>query len=206
MKYAIISHNIDFVTYLLYEHNIKINLMWCCIYNNLQAFLVYLDQTNDLNMCFIYSPLFNRISICKYLIKHGADINSDYIGSTALYYAVKTNSKNIVEFLIANHAKIDIIDFDGYTPLMHAIIKNNIEIVKLHILHGANIYRHNSRGNDCFQVAKYHQRTEIICLLHILDSEFKNKQKAKQEYENNKKMLIILVITFLSILFLYLIR
>ncbi|EAX97229.1 hypothetical protein TVAG_196730 [Trichomonas vaginalis G3] len=43
MKYAIISHNIDFVTFLMNEHNIKINLELCSQYNNLQSFLVYLD-------------------------------------------------------------------------------------------------------------------------------------------------------------------
>ncbi|EAX90274.1 hypothetical protein TVAG_204090 [Trichomonas vaginalis G3] len=38
VEYAIISHYIDFVTFLMNEHNIKINLFNCCLYNNLKYF------------------------------------------------------------------------------------------------------------------------------------------------------------------------
>ncbi|EAY22866.1 hypothetical protein TVAG_076130 [Trichomonas vaginalis G3] len=58
MEYAIISHNIDFVTFLQNEYNIEINLEYCGIYNNLESFLVYFDQTNDFDKCFVYSPIF----------------------------------------------------------------------------------------------------------------------------------------------------
>ncbi|EAX94852.1 hypothetical protein TVAG_049210 [Trichomonas vaginalis G3] len=43
MKYAIISHNIDFVTFLMNEYNIKIDFYYCRIYNNLDSLLVYFD-------------------------------------------------------------------------------------------------------------------------------------------------------------------
>ncbi|EAY04746.1 hypothetical protein TVAG_288880 [Trichomonas vaginalis G3] len=43
MKYAIISHNIDFVTFLMYEYNIEINLKFCEDYKILESFLVYFD-------------------------------------------------------------------------------------------------------------------------------------------------------------------
>ncbi|EAY18652.1 hypothetical protein TVAG_062570 [Trichomonas vaginalis G3] len=36
MKYAIISHNIDFVTFLMNEYNIEIDLFYCGLYNNLE--------------------------------------------------------------------------------------------------------------------------------------------------------------------------
>ncbi|EAY14924.1 hypothetical protein TVAG_380340 [Trichomonas vaginalis G3] len=61
MKYAIISHNIDFVTFLMNEYNIEIDLLYCGIYNNLESFLVYFDQTNDVKNAFL-----NR----RYLIFH----------------------------------------------------------------------------------------------------------------------------------------
>ncbi|EAY06894.1 hypothetical protein TVAG_056880 [Trichomonas vaginalis G3] len=59
MEYAIISHNIDFVTFLMNEHYLEINLDYCGIYNNLESFLVYFDQTNDINKCFFYSTMFD---------------------------------------------------------------------------------------------------------------------------------------------------
>ncbi|EAY02297.1 hypothetical protein TVAG_275710 [Trichomonas vaginalis G3] len=47
MEYAIISHNIDFVTFLMNEHNFEIDLYSCGIHKNLESFLVYFDQTKD---------------------------------------------------------------------------------------------------------------------------------------------------------------
>ncbi|EAX93662.1 hypothetical protein TVAG_091970 [Trichomonas vaginalis G3] len=59
MKYAIISHNIDFVTFLMNEYNSEIDLYYCGLYHNLESFLIYFDQTNDVNKCFINSTSFN---------------------------------------------------------------------------------------------------------------------------------------------------
>ncbi|EAX99996.1 hypothetical protein TVAG_029010 [Trichomonas vaginalis G3] len=75
MEYAIISHNIDFVTFLVNEYNIEIDLNKCGIYNNLESFLVYFDQTNDFNKCFVYSPIFNIPSLLEYFLSHDAYIN-----------------------------------------------------------------------------------------------------------------------------------
>ncbi|EAX83072.1 hypothetical protein TVAG_259580, partial [Trichomonas vaginalis G3] len=75
MENAIISHNIDFVTFLMNEYSIKINLRYCEKYNNLETFLVYFDQTNDIGKCFVYSAMFNIPSLCEYFLSNGANIN-----------------------------------------------------------------------------------------------------------------------------------
>ncbi|EAX65693.1 hypothetical protein TVAG_307340, partial [Trichomonas vaginalis G3] len=71
MKHAFISHNIDFVTFLLNEYNLEINLNYCEWYNNLESFLVYFDQTNDVNKCFLYSARLNIPSLLEYFLSHG---------------------------------------------------------------------------------------------------------------------------------------
>ncbi|EAY13629.1 hypothetical protein TVAG_387700 [Trichomonas vaginalis G3] len=76
-KNAIISHNIDFVTFLMNEYNVEIDLEYCAYYNNLEAFLVCFDRTNDINLCFVYSSMFNIPSLCKYFLSRGADINAE---------------------------------------------------------------------------------------------------------------------------------
>ncbi|EAY07698.1 hypothetical protein TVAG_273820 [Trichomonas vaginalis G3] len=48
MEYAIMSHNIDFVTFLMNEHEIPIDVDDCIRYDNIQAFLIHYDQTNDI--------------------------------------------------------------------------------------------------------------------------------------------------------------
>ncbi|EAY00007.1 hypothetical protein TVAG_029110 [Trichomonas vaginalis G3] len=88
MRYAIISHNIDFVTFLMNEYNLKIDLKDCGWFNNLESFLVYFDQTNDINQCFIYSSIFGIPSLFDYFLSHGANINEkDEFGKTAFHIA-----------------------------------------------------------------------------------------------------------------------
>ena len=88
MTYAIISHNIDFITFLMNEYNIKINLEFSGMFNNLESFLVYFDQTDDFNKCFVFSPIFNIPSLCEYFLSHGVEINAkDKYGKTVLYMA-----------------------------------------------------------------------------------------------------------------------
>ncbi|EAY22938.1 hypothetical protein TVAG_076850 [Trichomonas vaginalis G3] len=108
MEYAIISHNIDFVTFLMNEYNIKIDLEYCGRFNNLESFLVYFNQTNDFNKCFIYSMIFGLLSLYEYFISHGANINEkDKYGETALHFAAIYNSKDTVEILISHGANIN---------------------------------------------------------------------------------------------------
>ncbi|EAX84476.1 hypothetical protein TVAG_579780 [Trichomonas vaginalis G3] len=93
MKYAFISHNIDFVTFLMNEFNLEISLEECEIYNNLDSFLVYFDQTNDISKCFAYSSMFNIPPFWEYFLSLGADINAkNDNGETALFGAASNNS------------------------------------------------------------------------------------------------------------------
>ncbi|EAY17247.1 hypothetical protein TVAG_292000 [Trichomonas vaginalis G3] len=140
MKYAIISHNIDFVTFLMNEYNIEIDLNHCAQYHNLESFLVYFDQTNDFNKCFIYSSIFDIPSLFEYFLSHCSNINEkDKCGRTALHYAALNNCKEIAELLISNGANINEKDNDGKTALHYAAKYNSKEIVELLISHDINI-------------------------------------------------------------------
>lgn len=92
MTTVINCHNIDFVSFLRNEYDIEIILIDCVHPHNLQALFAYLDITNDINGCFIYSPAFNIISLCKYLILHSADVNAGYMfRTTALLMDTQNN-------------------------------------------------------------------------------------------------------------------
>ena len=85
MCYAIISHNIDFVTFLMNEYNLKIDLEKCTDFKNLESFLVYFGQTNDIYESFVYSSMFNIPSLCEYFLSLGANINiKNKLKNTAL--------------------------------------------------------------------------------------------------------------------------
>ncbi|EAY04784.1 ankyrin repeat protein, putative [Trichomonas vaginalis G3] len=140
MTYAIISHNIDFVAFLRNEYKIEIDLYDCGLFNNLEAFLVYFDQTNDIDNCFIYSTMFNIPALCEYFLSQGANINyKNQEEITALHLAAIKNRKEVVEFLLSHGANINEINEDGQTALHYAASNNSKETAELLISHGANI-------------------------------------------------------------------
>ena len=75
--------------------------------------------------------------ICNSLIKNGVDINAAayYYESpvTKLANNSSTLSTNIEQanYLIKNNAVINIKNSQGYTPLMLAVMKSNMEMVKV---------------------------------------------------------------------------
>ncbi|EAY22543.1 ankyrin repeat protein, putative [Trichomonas vaginalis G3] len=166
MEYAIISHNIDFVTFLMNEHNIKINLELCYKYNNLQSFLVYLDQTDDINTCFAYSPNFHLSSLLEYFISNGADINAKGKNErTPLHIAVMQNNKETAEILISNGADINAKDFMEWTPLHMAVEVNSKETTEILISNGADINAKNINGRTSLHMAvevNSKETTEIL--------------------------------------------
>ncbi|EAY19380.1 hypothetical protein TVAG_100960 [Trichomonas vaginalis G3] len=166
MEYAIISHNIDFVTFLMNEYNIEIDLEYCGIYNNLESFLVYFDQTNDINKCFVYSPIFNIPSFLEYFLSHGANINEkDENGETALHKSAWYNSKEAAEVLISHGANINEKDENGETALHNAARNNHKEIAEVLISHGANIDEKNKYGETALHKSAWYNSKEAAEIL-----------------------------------------
>ncbi|EAY04521.1 hypothetical protein TVAG_244220 [Trichomonas vaginalis G3] len=139
MKYAIISHNIDFVTFLMNEHKMKINPYDCGLYKNLESFLVYYDQIHNYHKCIVHSAMFAIPSLLEYFVSHGGYINkSNQRGDTALHYAARFNSKEMAELLLSYGAYIDKMNNLEETPLHTSAIYNNMEVAEFFISHGAS--------------------------------------------------------------------
>ena len=167
MKCAIISHNIDFVSFLMNEYNIQTKLLNCVVHNNIQAFLAYLDQTKNINKCFIESPGFNLPPLCEYLFSKGADINAkDESGQTALFIAVRSGNAQSAEFLISQGAEINARDKSGQTALFIAARSGNAQIAEFLISQGAEINARDDKNNTpLFEAAISNDTETIRCLL-----------------------------------------
>ncbi|EAY12885.1 ankyrin repeat protein, putative [Trichomonas vaginalis G3] len=164
LGYAIISHNIDFVTFLMNEYNPWLDLDYCVEYNNLELLLVYFDLTNDVNKCFINSVRFCIPSLCEYFLSHGANINEkDINGKNALHIAVLNKKKEIFELLISHGVNINEKDKRGETALHFAIRKNNCkEITELLLSNGANINEKDKDGYTALHIAAFNNKKEIV--------------------------------------------
>ncbi|EAX94150.1 hypothetical protein TVAG_105690 [Trichomonas vaginalis G3] len=166
MRNAIISHNIDFVTFLMNEYDLEIDLDYCGEYNNLESFLIYFDQTNDIDDCILFSAKFNIATLCEYFLSHGGNVNcSDFYGQTPLHYTVDRNSKEAAELLLSYGANINEKDMYGETVLHLSIRTKNKDIVEFLLSHGANV----NEKNDCLQtalnIAVFYENEAIIELL-----------------------------------------
>ncbi|EAY21040.1 ankyrin repeat protein, putative [Trichomonas vaginalis G3] len=201
MKYAIISHNIDFVTLLKNEYDIEINLEYCGIYNNIESYLVYFDQTNDINKCFVYSPILNIPSFLVYFLSHGANINEkNEDGKTALHIAAEYNSKETAEFLISHGANINEKDNIEQTALHIAAENNSKETLEFLISHGANINEKNKYGQTALHFAAEYNSKVIAELLILHDANINEKNKYGQTAlhfaaEYNSKVIAELLIS-----------
>ncbi|EAY06733.1 hypothetical protein TVAG_310200 [Trichomonas vaginalis G3] len=200
MIYAIISHNIDFVTFLMNECSIEIDLLYCGLYKNLESFFVYFDQTNDFNKCFVCSTIFGISSLCKYLISLGANINEKgEKGKTALHIAAENNSKEIAELLISHGANINEKDIFGQAALHKAAYKNSKEIAELLISHGANINEKDGLVKKALHTAANNNRKETaeVLILHGANIDEKNNfgQTAlhKAALNNSKEIAELLI-------------
>ncbi|EAX98993.1 hypothetical protein TVAG_432020 [Trichomonas vaginalis G3] len=169
MEFAIISRNIDFVSFLKNEYNIEIDPFCCSDCINLQAFFIYLDQTNDIKDCFVYSPKFHMTSLCEYFISRGVDINAqNEEGKTVLYYASSEERGEMVEFLISKGADINAKDKNDENPLHGAAYMDNIDAAKSLISHGANINETDNDGATPLDQANYGCCEEMIEFLNSL--------------------------------------
>lgn len=147
MQYSLAVHNIDFVTYLMNEHNLEIELNYCYYYHNIHAYFIYLDQTNNFNECFTYSPCFFIPNLIEYLFSHVSDINfTNKGGMSALHYSSVVNNKSAAEFLIAHGANVaTTIKMSRKSSIHIAAEHNSLETANLLITYGADV---NAKSNQ----------------------------------------------------------
>ncbi|EAY11119.1 ankyrin repeat protein, putative [Trichomonas vaginalis G3] len=179
MKNAIISHNIDFVTYLMNEHKLKIDFRDCIKFYNLLSFLVFINQTKDIGKCFVFSHYFNIYYLFDYLLSNDLDINikNRLSGNTALHYAVSIYHKEISNFLLLHGANVNAKDNNGNTPLHCAAKMNNFNMLVFFISKGADINAKNKFGENAFHIAFQKNNIEMVRILIACGVDFNVKDK-----------------------------
>ena len=107
--------------------------------------------------------------IVKFLLLHDADVNMDEepILYTAVnwYDSYKKSSFNIIRLILDAGANIDV-RYSGSTPLITAIKKGYMDVVKLLIGYGADVNYADKKGKKpLYYAINYSKKNEIIKLL-----------------------------------------
>ena len=121
--------------------------------------------------------------VASILVDHGIDVNAvDKKGQTALHIVSKhKNSLRLLLLLLDEGAQLNVIDKHGYTPLMIATINGHIEVVKILLSYGADIFvetEKNYQKKTVMDFASDSKEEKILQLLlhHVYNTtnEFSN--------------------------------
>ena len=104
-----------------------------------------------------------RTQVAEMLVRHGARLRP-----TALLHQLTragTADRDVLAFLLKRGADIDHLDPRGQTPLIQAIVDDNLRLVKHLIRAGADVNRADARGRRPLKIATEGGNGAIIRLL-----------------------------------------
>jgi len=110
----------------------------------------------------------NRLDIVKLLIEQGARIQPDQDGETPIHIAVAYGYLDILKYFVQQvyqclfNAHTNIMG----TPLFRAVLSGNLDIVKLMIQHGADVYQTDYTGFSIISYAAVSNQLHMVTYLH----------------------------------------
>ncbi|ORX38141.1 hypothetical protein BCR36DRAFT_442625 [Piromyces finnis] len=154
-------------------------------------------KIDDFDNALLYSIKLNLVYYTKLFLKYIKKGRRNYINigkaiCSALNMAIETENINILK-LILRYFKGNINYVNGKIPIIQAIIKNNCEILKLLIKHGANVnYIIRSKGkNKCsifyFAITRKNINEDIVKC--FIDNKAKMNIYSLKEFEKLFKKL-----------------
>lgn len=103
----------------------------------------------------MYAAAEGHQEIVTLLIEHGADPNTiNFLGRSAIMYASSYGFYGIVKLLLESGATPNPHkEFTNFPPLLAAVEKGHLEVVKLLVEHGANVYYKNEDNKTALAIS-----------------------------------------------------
>lgn len=125
----------------------------------------------DGNTPLILAATLGKRHFAQFLILNEVDINKrGKDGTVALHHAAHGGYTDIIELLCKEGGFIDFPDYQGYTPLMYAVLGNKIDAVKKLLELGANVNYINIKNETALSIARRKKMFSIISLLKQYDA------------------------------------
>lgn len=117
--------------------------------------------------CFSFEIAKNNVEVCNLFLEAGMDINSrDSAGTPPICAAARSGKKEMVEWLINKGADVDAVSKDrGYSAVMDAVWKADVDMVTTLIKHGANLNFISRDGQNSLILATGNGRIPICKVL-----------------------------------------
>ncbi|XP_074873851.1 NF-kappa-B inhibitor beta [Carettochelys insculpta] len=137
----------------------------------------YLDLQNDLSQTALHiAVILGASNFVRKLMAAGAGLCvQEKSGHTALHLACREGWRDCVQWLLASpsglrpherntaSAQLDCTNYDGYTPLHVAVLRKDLEVVKLLVSAGANLNKAElSCGRSPLHLAVESQSLEVV--------------------------------------------
>ena len=124
------------------------------------------DDINERN-CLHEAAIYGKDSVLDYAISQGVDpTRLDVYGRTPLHYACLRGRLAMAQTLVAaSPATINYKDHDNFTPLVHSIVRNRPDCVRLLISHNAKINPDTEGDHIPLNLACQHEAAEVVGLL-----------------------------------------
>jgi len=97
-----------------------------------------------------------NIELVRWLLEQKADVNYLIDKGSALHYAAMHNRLVVVKELLANKADPHVGDFQGTTPLHHALGYGNVSAAELICAAGGSLTKANDKGDTPIEYAMAH--------------------------------------------------
>lgn len=138
---------------------------------------------------YINAIYLKNIALIEELLTKGISLNAKPIyGKSALEWAIFNNDEKLTTLFLKNrNAKliINATDSKNNTPLMQAILKGNLVIVKLLLENGAKLDIVNDNNETALNIAQKLNNTDIMALL-IEYQDKKSSRKKPLQYASQK--------------------
>ncbi|EAX98453.1 hypothetical protein TVAG_413490 [Trichomonas vaginalis G3] len=166
MKYAIISHNIDFVAFLANEFMLPIDPELCFKYNNILALAIHIDCKHDAFNLLPKIIWYKNFEFLDLIVWNLVMPNTQfYTGMPILHYAAKYNFKSAAKTLISIGVNVNSQDYCGNTALHVAAERDSVDVVNILINHGIDINKKNNDGKTALHYASANHNFEIVKVL-----------------------------------------